>query len=39
MIGLARGVRKHTAIKAAVKGGHINGLITDEDAARMLLEG
>jgi DNA-binding transcriptional regulator LsrR (DeoR family) len=39
VIGLARGVRKHAAIKAAVHGGHINGLITDEDAARMLLVG
>lgn len=37
VIGVARGVRKHAAIKAAVRGGHINGLITDEDAARMLL--
>lgn len=37
VIGLGRGARKHTAIKAAVLGGKINGLITDEDAARMLL--
>lgn len=37
VIGLARGVRKHAAIKAAVLGGHINGLITDEAAAKMLL--
>lgn len=37
VIGLARGVRKHAAIKAAVLGGHINGLITDEAAANMLL--
>ena len=37
VVGVARGVRKHAAIKAAVRGGHINGLITDEDAARMLL--
>lgn len=39
VVGVARGVRKHAAIKAAVRGGHINGLITDEDAARMLLAG
>lgn len=37
VIGVARGVRKHAAIRAAVRGGHINGLITDEEAARMLL--
>lgn len=37
VIGLARGRRKHPAILAAVRGGHINGLITDEDAARHLL--
>jgi DNA-binding transcriptional regulator LsrR (DeoR family) len=38
VIGLARGVRKHNAIRAAVLGGKINGLITDEDAARHLLK-
>ncbi|QLF71143.1 sugar-binding transcriptional regulator [Peteryoungia desertarenae] len=37
VIGMARGKRKHAAIKAAVTGGHINALITDEDAARALL--
>lgn len=37
VIGLARGRRKHPAILAAVRGGHINGLITDEEAARQLL--
>jgi DNA-binding transcriptional regulator LsrR (DeoR family) len=37
VIGMARGKRKHAAILAAVKGGHINALITDEDAARFLL--
>jgi DNA-binding transcriptional regulator LsrR (DeoR family) len=39
VIGLGRGARKHKAIRAAVLGGKINGLITDEDAARMLLAG
>lgn len=37
VIGMARGKRKHSAILAAVVGGHINALITDEDAARFLL--
>lgn len=37
VIGLAKGRRKHPAILAAVRGGHINGLITDEEAARHLL--
>jgi DNA-binding transcriptional regulator LsrR (DeoR family) len=37
VIGMARGKRKHSAIRAAVIGGHINALITDEDAARFLL--
>lgn len=37
VIGMARGKRKHAAILAAVKGGHINALITDEDAAKFLL--
>lgn len=37
VVGLARGKRKHPAILAAVRGGHINGLITDEEAARHLL--
>jgi DNA-binding transcriptional regulator LsrR (DeoR family) len=39
VIALARGRRKHPAILAAVRGGHINGLITDEEAARHLLAG
>jgi DNA-binding transcriptional regulator LsrR (DeoR family) len=38
VVGLARGQRKHPAILAAVRGGHINGLITDEEAARHLLK-
>ncbi|WP_416798656.1 sugar-binding transcriptional regulator [Ciceribacter azotifigens] len=38
VIGLARGRRKHAAILAAVRGGHVNGLITDEETARSLLE-
>ncbi len=37
VIGLARGRRKHAAIRAALRGAHINALITDEDAARFLL--
>jgi DNA-binding transcriptional regulator LsrR (DeoR family) len=37
VVGLAKGRRKHPAILAAVRGGHINGLITDEEAARHLL--
>lgn len=37
VIGVARGQRKLQAIRAAAMGGHINGLITDEDAARHLL--
>ncbi|MFC3166034.1 sugar-binding transcriptional regulator [Ciceribacter thiooxidans] len=38
VIGLARGRRKHAAILAAVRGGHVNGLITDEETARSLLK-
>ncbi|MBP1848759.1 sugar-binding transcriptional regulator [Rhizobium halophytocola] len=38
VFGLARGRRKHAAIRAAVRGQQINALITDEDAARFLLE-
>ncbi|WP_174804177.1 sugar-binding transcriptional regulator [Martelella limonii] len=38
VFGLARGARKHRAIRAAVRGGKINALITDEDAARYLLK-
>ncbi len=37
VIGLARGRRKHAAIRAALRGAHINALITDEDAAHFLL--
>lgn len=37
VIGRGRGRRKLDAIRAAVTGGYINGLITDEDAARHLL--
>ncbi|MCM2290963.1 sugar-binding transcriptional regulator [Allorhizobium sp. BGMRC 0089] len=37
VIGMARGKRKHAAIRAAILGGHINGLITDEQAAHFLL--
>jgi DNA-binding transcriptional regulator LsrR (DeoR family) len=38
VIGMARGKRKHAAILAAVRGGHLNGLITDEETARLLLK-
>lgn len=38
VFGMARGVRKHRAIRAAVRGGQINALITDEEAARALLK-
>lgn len=38
VFGMARGARKHRAIRAAVRGGKINALITDEDAARALLK-
>jgi DNA-binding transcriptional regulator LsrR (DeoR family) len=37
VVGIARGARKHAAIRAAVKSSKINGLITDEQAARNLL--
>jgi DNA-binding transcriptional regulator LsrR (DeoR family) len=37
-IGVAGGVRKHEAIRAAVRGGWINILITDVDTARALAE-
>ncbi|MGV8938175.1 MAG: sugar-binding transcriptional regulator [Allorhizobium sp.] len=39
VIGMAKGKRKYPAIKAAVKGGFVNALITDEDTARYLLKG
>ncbi|MBB4121188.1 sugar-binding transcriptional regulator [Martelella radicis] len=38
IFGMARGKPKHRAIRAALKGGLINALITDEDAARFLLD-
>ncbi|TCT44621.1 sugar-binding transcriptional regulator [Martelella mediterranea] len=38
VFALACGNRKHRAIRAALKGGHINALITDENAARFLLK-
>ncbi|ANK73451.1 MULTISPECIES: sugar-binding transcriptional regulator [Ensifer] len=37
VIGLAKGQRKYEALRAAVKGGIINGLITDEATAIYLL--
>ncbi|KQX55201.1 sugar-binding transcriptional regulator [Ensifer sp. ENS07] len=37
VIGLAKGQRKYEALRAAVKGGIINGLITDEATASYLL--
>nr|WP_272213489.1 sugar-binding domain-containing protein [Marinicella sp. W31]MDC2879447.1 sugar-binding domain-containing protein [Marinicella sp. W31] len=38
IFGMARGKPKHRAIRAALNGGLINALITDEDAARFLLK-
>jgi DNA-binding transcriptional regulator LsrR (DeoR family) len=38
-VGVAGGARKHTAIRAALRGGWINVLITDADEARRLLDG
>lgn len=38
VLGLGQGKRKHTAIRAALRGGHLNGLITDEITARYLLQ-
>ena len=37
-IAVARGSAKHEAIAAALRGGLINGIITDEDTARVLLQ-
>jgi DNA-binding transcriptional regulator LsrR (DeoR family) len=37
-IAVAGGSAKHGAIAAALRGGLINGLITDEDTARVLLQ-
>jgi len=36
---MAKGKRKYPAIKAALKGGFINALITDEETARYLIRG
>lgn len=38
VIGMAKGTRKFPAIKAALSGGQINGLITDEMTAKNLLK-
>jgi DNA-binding transcriptional regulator LsrR (DeoR family) len=38
VIGIAKGKRKFTAIKAALIGHQINGLITDEATAEFLLK-
>ncbi|HEV7248895.1 MAG TPA: sugar-binding transcriptional regulator [Shinella sp.] len=37
VIGLAKGKRKHLALLSALRGGMINGVITDESTARHLL--
>ena len=37
LIGMAKGRRKHLALRAALRGGLINGVITDEDTAVYLL--
>jgi len=37
VIGLAKGRRKYDALLAALRGGMINGVITDETTARYLL--
>lgn len=37
VIGIAKGERKYQAVRAALKGGLINGLITDEATAEFLL--
>jgi DNA-binding transcriptional regulator LsrR (DeoR family) len=37
VVGLAKGARKHAALIAALRGGMINGVITDESTARALL--
>lgn len=37
LIGMAKGRRKHLALRAALRGGLINGVITDEDTAEYLL--
>jgi len=38
VIGIAKGRRKYEALRAALKGGIINGLITDETTAQYLLK-
>lgn len=38
VIGIAKGMRKHEALRAALKGRVINGLITDETTAEYLLK-
>jgi DNA-binding transcriptional regulator LsrR (DeoR family) len=38
-IGFAGGPKKHAAVMAALKGGWLSGLVTDEDCARAVLEG
>ncbi|OHV81338.1 sugar-binding transcriptional regulator [Ensifer sp. LCM 4579] len=38
VIGIAKGRRKHEALRAALRGGIINGLITDESTAEYLLK-
>lgn len=37
VIGIAQGPRKHSALKAALTGGLLNGVITDEATAKFLL--
>lgn len=37
LIGMAKGQRKHMALRAALRGGLINGVITDENTAEFLL--
>ncbi|SER64110.1 sugar-binding transcriptional regulator [Rhizobium sp. NFR03] len=37
LIGMAKGRRKHLALRAALRGGLINGVITDEETAEYLL--
>jgi DNA-binding transcriptional regulator LsrR (DeoR family) len=39
LIGIAKGRRKHLALRASLRGGLINGVITDEQTAEFLLAG
>jgi DNA-binding transcriptional regulator LsrR (DeoR family) len=39
LIGMAKGQRKYVALRAALRGGLINGVITDEQTAEFLLAG